>query len=40
MRSHRNIGELQMDKKFKSKVKVKLEEKKKEADEPIYLLRC
>jgi len=29
-----------MDKKFKSNMKVKPEEKKKEADEPIYLLRC
>jgi hypothetical protein len=29
-----------MDKKFKSNIKVKAEEKKKEAEEPIYLLRC
>jgi hypothetical protein len=29
-----------MDKKVKSDIKVKAEEKKKEAEEPIYLLRC
>jgi hypothetical protein len=29
-----------MDKKFKSKMKAKSEQKRKEADEPIYLLRC
>jgi hypothetical protein len=29
-----------MDKKIKSKIKVKAEEKRKEAEEPIYLLRC
>jgi hypothetical protein len=29
-----------MDKKLKSNIKVKSEEKKKEAEEPIYLLRC
>jgi hypothetical protein len=29
-----------MDKKIKSNIKVKAEEKRKEAEEPIYLLRC
>jgi len=29
-----------MDKKFNSNMKAKVEEKKKEAEEPIYLLRC
>jgi hypothetical protein len=29
-----------MDKKIKSDIKVKAEEKRKEAEEPIYLLRC
>jgi hypothetical protein len=37
--SHNRIGELQMDKKFKSNIKVKIEEKRKETEEPIYLLR-
>jgi hypothetical protein len=29
-----------MDKKIKSNIKIKAEEKRKEAEEPIYLLRC
>ena len=37
---HNHISELQMDKKFKSNIKVKTEEKRKETEEPIYLLRC